>query len=1177
MQDTERAIYPVQLTPKPQQKRSSIALFVNLCALACSTLFFLATVQAFWFSVALAQTVTDEDNQGLTPPAGATVSQTNVDRDALLEEVQQLEQEYELLYSSNGTGITILSGSDEAVDLAERILEIYRQILPANLNHEFPGGSNVVRGWNPEDVLTFAKALDRLAKEYIIRAVRANNDFLYKHAVSIYEELWSFLSTQTSGLSIQTGVSVAEYAEAIAGIYHSNGFIFAWLNKHDVAELWYDKAEFWYRDLIFHQTIQGLPIQDDYALDYLVRRYTSRGAYEVAHLLLNEVLEHNRKVLKNDDPELADTLGNIAHFYRANGQTTQAIELYEESLEILRRSQATGKFQVDGSTIANFLNNLAVVLQDVGRYGEIEELLEEAVSLLRQEELTDSNKPIYANLLNSLANHYRLQERLDEALPLFQESLELNRQQPITLNNLALLYWGQGRYDQAEELLQEALSLVREQGGSSTAFPQQELIVILKNLARLYIYQKRSTEAEPLLVEVYEKLQSYPHVHSNFISFFYIASELYIQQENISEGIDLRSYSSEIQEQNIRQILAAGNEEQRRDYLSKLPINISSAVSFHLNRFPDELQAAQLAFTAVLRQKGRLLDASADTLQILCHHLQYIPDIYQLCDKLRRVRTQISNHSYANQRGEVPNETSAGLEQLKAEEQQLEASLGEWLATLERPEVPDLFQRICSTVRVDLQGRFLSEIPTFTQDQCQDQQTGVEKLQEEQRSRVEAIRSQQQIATIDNVQRQIPDDTALVELVYYQPFEDAGFEVGWRPRYVAYILHPQGDPQWVDLGDAATIDRLVNQFRDSLRTRDPDIKEIARELDAKVMQPVRSLLGNSKHILLSPDGQLNLIPFAALVDESDRYLVENYTITYLTSGRDLLKLQNDVPSRQPPVILANPDYTNPGNPNPVAIATTNSRPSDQVASTRSSNQRSMDLTTLKFDLLPGTDLEQQAIAPLLPNATVLTGAQATENVVKQLQAPSILHIATHGFFLQDIACVPILNSRGGDAAIGVRPLNNGEPCVPTPQNTENPLMRSGLALAGFNPRQSGDQDGVLTAAEVAGLNLYGTKLVVLSACETGLGNVANGEGVYGLRRSFVMAGAESQMMSLWKVDDYGTSSLMSRYYQKLRDRTGRSEALQQVQLEMLQSGNYQHPYYWAGFIFSGDWTAIEDL
>jgi CHAT domain-containing protein len=144
---------------------------------------------------------------------------------------------------------------------------------------------------------------------------------------------------------------------------------------------------------------------------------------------------------------------------------------------------------------------------------------------------------------------------------------------------------------------------------------------------------------------------------------------------------------------------------------------------------------------------------------------------------------------------------------------------------------------------------------------------------------------------------------------------------------------------------------------------------------------------------------------------------------------------------------------------------------------------------------------------------------------------------------------------------------------------ENPLLRSGLALAGANQGRSGpngEDDGVLTATEAAGLDLWGTKLVVLSACDTGVGEVKQGDGVYGLRRALVLAGAESQMMSLWPVSDRSTRDLMIGYYQGLQQGQGRSEALRQVQLQMLRDrARRHHPYYWASFIQSGEWANLE--
>jgi hypothetical protein len=151
-------------------------------------------------------------------------------------------------------------------------------------------------------------------------------------------------------------------------------------------------------------------------------------------------------------------------------------------------------------------------------------------------------------------------------------------------------------------------------------------------------------------------------------------------------------------------------------------------------------------------------------------------------------------------------------------------------------------------------------------------------------------------------------------------------------------------------------------------------------------------------------------------------------------------------------------------------------------------------------------------------------------------------------------------------------------------NIENPLIRSGLALAAANPPcpelDTDEDDGLLTALELAGMNLYGTQLVVLSACETGVGDNSSGEGVYGLRRALVMAGVQSQVISLWTVADDSTADLMSDYYQRLLDTenpVGRHEALREAQLAMLHGEDVtrRHPYHWAAFIASGDWRPLE--
>jgi CHAT domain-containing protein len=399
-------------------------------------------------------------------------------------------------------------------------------------------------------------------------------------------------------------------------------------------------------------------------------------------------------------------------------------------------------------------------------------------------------------------------------------------------------------------------------------------------------------------------------------------------------------------------------------------------------------------------------------------------------------------------------------------------------------------------------------------------------------------------------------------------------------------------PQSVELGDAARIDEEVARLLEA--TRDPkraDVRELARALDEHIMRPVRKLIGPTRRIFLAPDGALNLIPFAALVDEKNQYLIENYSINYLTTGRDLLRLQVVGESRGEPKVFANPLFD---------LAAAKQQPGANRVAGSPGNERlttpiSKDLKTVNYNPLPGTSAEATVLGQLFPDATVLTQERATEAALKSVNRPRLLHIATHGFFLADK-----VESEASSQVPGVGTFDLG---INTAVRNFIPLLPSGLILAGVRQRSSGtDEDGVLTALEMVGVDLWGTKLVVLSACETGLGEVKNGEGVYGLRRALVLAGSETQVMSLWKVSDAGTRDLMVAYYTRLQRGESRTEALRQVQLAMLQgkllpspeatsnkqkgkretveleggvtAKDYRHPYYWAAFIPSGDWRSL---
>jgi CHAT domain-containing protein len=295
-------------------------------------------------------------------------------------------------------------------------------------------------------------------------------------------------------------------------------------------------------------------------------------------------------------------------------------------------------------------------------------------------------------------------------------------------------------------------------------------------------------------------------------------------------------------------------------------------------------------------------------------------------------------------------------------------------------------------------------------------------------------------------------------------------------------------------------------------------------------------------LIVSPDGDLNLVPFEALVNESGRFLIERYAMSYVTSGRDLLRMQMTRAAGSQPVIFADPLFGEPG--------TTGFQTSNRQAPTTESARRSVTtgekLSSVYFTPLAATMEEANAIKTLFPDALLFTGSRARKATLQQVEAPRMLHIASHGFFLPDARV-----------------------------NGENPLLRAGLALAGANLPHETNESGILTALEASSLNLWGTQLVTLSACDTGVGEIRNGEGVYGLRRSFVLAGAESMVMSLWPVSDSVARETMVAYYTGLRAGLGRGDALRQAKLALLRRKVRQHPFYWASFIQSGDWTSLD--
>ncbi|MBI2298445.1 MAG: CHAT domain-containing protein [Armatimonadetes bacterium] len=429
-----------------------------------------------------------------------------------------------------------------------------------------------------------------------------------------------------------------------------------------------------------------------------------------------------------------------------------------------------------------------------------------------------------------------------------------------------------------------------------------------------------------------------------------------------------------------------------------------------------------------------------------------------------------------------------------------------------------------------------------------------------------AVRAQQVTdeADCEKVSRALPAVAALVELATYQPTRFKATENEPRtdpPRYVAFILR-SGEPQpvMIDLGEAEPIDRAVGRLRarqGPMRSQPDD----GRLYDL-VWSRIETQLGGAKRIYFAPDGQLNLLACGALQDPSRKYLAERYTFVYLPSGRDLLRPAT--PSRAGQwVVVSNPKFG--GEPGGAG--------SGQRAVIQGADRAA--LTGLSVTDLPGTKAEGGQVAALARGAGAavqeLSGAAATEAAVKAVARPAVVHLATHGLFLPDADF-----SSGPDGGRFVFVPYRGEPRRGATLSG-NPMQRSMLLLAGAARSLKGEktdgEDGILTAEEVVGMDLEGTRLVCLSACETGLGEVKQGEGVVGLRRAFQMAGAESLVMSLWRVPDAETRDLMIDFYRRFTAGESAPDAMTAAQRAILAERRAAKlsdaPFWWAGFVVGG--------
>ena len=422
------------------------------------------------------------------------------------------------------------------------------------------------------------------------------------------------------------------------------------------------------------------------------------------------------------------------------------------------------------------------------------------------------------------------------------------------------------------------------------------------------------------------------------------------------------------------------------------------------------------------------------------------------------------------------------------------------------------------------------------------------------------------IYSISEIAKEIPNNGVLIEFQKYRPFifenpEDALNEKNWEePRYQALLLFPSGEVETIDLGKSSTIDNLINSALISSEEYLPDSQIMWNEVGTRIIEPLKTFIKDKKILFISPDAELNRIPFAAIGNKKDRFLGDQFELRLLTTGRDLVILNKENKIiKNKSLVAANPNFD---------LQTNIVKDKKESNKPKKINyqKRAFDQDSRIWGQLPATKKEGQFIANEI-NANLLLEDEASVLNIQKNDSPKIIHIASHAFFLSNKEENNILSSILFSSNINKKN-----------SKFENPLLRSGIVLSGANyPDQNKLDDGYLTALEVSKLNLKGTELVVISGCESGIGVNKAGDGVYGLKRSIVVAGARSSLLSLWEVKDSPTAAFMESFYKKLKSGVSRNRALFQTQKEFRSHivEAWRHPNVWAAFQLSGDWRAIK--
>ena len=838
------------------------------------------------------------------------------------------------------------------------------------------------------------------------------------------------------------------------------------------------------------------------SLNNLATVYEAMGQFKKAEMLFLRAIEIQKAGVGENHPNYIGTLTNLGLLYFNTGQYPKAEAFYINAIEIGKR--ILGEHHPE---YALQLNNLALLYRSMGQYKKAESLYIEAAEIRRK--TLGENHPDYGNSLSNLATLYRITERLEQAEFLYKKVLEIYKTSlgvdhlsyALVLENLGGVYRQYDQYIKAESLYTEALEIRKKVVGEN----HPDFASSLNNLAILYSETGQISKADSFLVAAIRIVENtLGENHPEYFSKIYNLSFLYFDAGRFNEAELLRTKFNQLVSENIRKDIAILSAQEKENYLLNNIRLVNSNNSFLYNNRKSLPSFYKSNYNVQLLLKGLSLSDTRNMIQSVSQNTDSV----------------ISKAFIDWQAGK------------------------KWMAKQYSLPINSRAKNIDSiATNIESLEKILSR--SSVKFKSQQSATGV---------------------TAEAISMKLKAGEAAIEFVSFQLYSNKWTD---STMYAAYLLRANDSiPVFVPLCEEKQLQQLfvsagttstamVSNFYRGLDLGNTNNSSfLGTELYKLIWEPLEPYLNGIKRISYSPAGKLFSISFQALSVDSNTVLMDKYELQQYTSTRQVTLRTEEKKNIKPTTItlFGNASFTMDS----LQLVKKKSNNSNNSTSIYTPKNRSSESGV--WNDLPGTAEEVKKIKQLFDEKKINTKSfiqtTASEENLKALSgnSPQILHIATHGFFLPD----PEKKKR----KMGFENEN-----AYTLAN--DPLLRSGLILSGGNYAWSGKtpiegvEDGIATAYEISQLNLSNTELVVLSACETALGDVKGSEGVFGLQRAFKMAGVKKLIVSLWQVPDKETAELMTAFYTYWMKGKTIEESFAQAQADMRKKYS---PFYWAAFV-----------